>query len=257
MLPPGLLVAVPPEHLGAAFAALCPLQPVRMEAAGLVCAPRCAPEAARAALAACPFPTRALGEVPAWPDPPAAMLAGWYRRSPAHLAAPAGVRELVQVAGEGFGPGDHPTTEMCLGALEGLAPGPALDVGCGSGLLAQAWAALARGPVVALDVDPRAVEHARRSLAAAGRAGAVEVRRAPIQSLVAGDTAGRTLLANVPADAHRELLARVVDRPAGVVLSGIRPAAAAGLRDAWRERGLRPDGEWEQGGFACLRMVGG
>ena len=30
-------------------------------------------------------------------------MAGWYRRSPAHARAPAGVPELVQVDGEGFG----------------------------------------------------------------------------------------------------------------------------------------------------------
>ena len=257
VLPPGLLVSVPPGRLAAAFAALCPLQPVRMEPAGLVCAPRSAPEAARAALAACPFPAHPLAEVPGWLDPPAAMIAGWYRRSPAHLAAPAGVRELVQAAGEGFGPGDHPTTTMCLAALEGLPGGPALDVGCGSGLLAQAWAALGRGPTTALDVDPRAVDQARRSLAAAGRAHAVEVRQAPIESLAAADLAGRTLLANVPEGAHRALLARVASPPAAIVLSGIRPAAAGALRDAWEALGLRPDGAWERGGFACLRMVGG
>jgi ribosomal protein L11 methyltransferase len=257
VLPPGLLVAVPPAGLAAAVAALCPLQPVRLEPAGLVCAPRSAPEAARAALAASPFPAHPLAEVPGWPDPPAAMIAGWYRRSPIHLAAPAGVRELVQATGVGFGPGDHPTTTMCLAALEGLAGGPALDVGCGSGLLAQAWAALGRGPVIALDVDPRAVDQARRSLAAAGRAGTVEVRRAPIESLAAADLAGRALLANVPEGAQRALLARVSGPPSAIVLSGIRPAAAGALRDAWQAHGLRPDGAWERGGFACLRMVGG
>ncbi|MFN0089796.1 MAG: 50S ribosomal protein L11 methyltransferase [Acidimicrobiales bacterium] len=257
MLPPGLAVTVSPEGLAQAWPHLCPLQPVRREDDVVVCAPRCAPEAATAALVSLPYPVEALAQIPGWPDPAAAMLAGWYRRSPAHLAAPAGVRELVQAPGEGFGPGDHPTTAMCLAALEGLGPGPALDAGCGSGLLAQAWAALGRGPVVALDVDPRAVDHARRSLAAAGRTDAVEVRRGPIQSLVGGDTAGRTLLANVPVEAHRALLARVADPPAAVVLSGIRPAAAAGLREAWRARGMHPHGEWERGGFVCLRMVGG
>ena len=257
MLPPGLAVTVSRDALAQGWPHLCPLQPVRREDDVVVCAPRSAPEAARAALAACPFPARPLAEVPGWPDPPAAMIAGWYRRSPAHLAAPAGVRELVQAAGEGFGPGDHPTTTMCLAALEGLPGGPALDVGCGSGLLAQAWAALGRGPTIALDVDPRAVDQARRSLAAAGRAGAVEVRRAPIESLAAADLAGRALLANVPEEAQRALLARVSGPPSAIVLSGIRPGAAGALRDAWQALGLRPDGAWERGGFACLRMVGG
>jgi hypothetical protein len=40
-----------------------------------------------------------------------------------------------------------------------------------------------------------------------------------------------------------------------VVLSGIRPGDAPALRAAWAARGLRPDGAWETGGFACLRLV--
>jgi hypothetical protein len=41
-----------------------------------------------------------------------------------------------------------------------------------------------------------------------------------------------------------------------VVLSGIRPADAPALRDAWTAGGLHPDGAWERGGWACLRLVG-
>jgi ribosomal protein L11 methyltransferase len=223
---------------------------------GVLCAPRCAPDGAAAAIARLPWAADPVDAVPGWPDPPAAMLGGWYRRSPAHLAAPAGVRELVQVPGEGFGPIDHPTTAMCLRALEGLPAGPAVDAGCGSGLLAQAWAALGRGPVLAVDVDPRAVAHARASLAAAGLRAAVEVRRGALEALAAGDLAGRALLANVPLPAHRALLAAAGGAPpAAAVLSGVRPADAPALRDAWDARGLRPDGAWEAGGWACLRLV--
>jgi ribosomal protein L11 methyltransferase len=162
----------------------------------------------------------------------------------------------VQVPGEGFGPIDHATTAMCLAALDPLPPGPALDAGCGSGLLAQAWAARGGGPVLAVDVDPRAVAHARASVAAAGLLGAVAVRRAPLEGLGASDLAGRVVLANVPAAAHRALLhAAAGAAPAAVVLSGIRPGDAPALRDAWAARGLRPDGAWAAGGFACLRLV--
>jgi ribosomal protein L11 methyltransferase len=184
------------------------------------------------------------------------MLGGWYRRSPAHLAAPAGVRELVQVPGEGFGPIDHPTTAMCLEALDPLPAGPALDAGCGSGLLAQAWAALRRGPVAAVDIDPHAVTHAAASAAAAGLGGAVAVRRGSLEALTAADLDGRVVLANVPPPAHAALLrAAAAAAPAAVVLSGIRPADAGALADAWAHRGLRPDGRWGRGGWACLRMV--
>ena len=248
---------IPGDRLAAGWAALAPLQPVARTPDGVVCAPRCDPEAAAAALAALPWPWEPTAAVPGWPDPPAAMLAGWYRRSPAHLPAPAGVRELVQVPGEGFGPVGHATTAMCLEALDPLPPGPAVDAGCGSGLLAQAWAALGRGPVLAVDVDPRAARHAEASLAAAGQGGRVTVRRAPLEALAPGELAGRALLANVPAPAQRALLRAAGAPPAAVVLSGVRPGDAPALRDAWAARGLRPDGAWERGGFACLRLVAG
>lgn len=254
-LPPGVLVEADPAAIRAHFAALCPLQPVRMDPGGLVCAPRSAPELAGPALAACPLPVRALERVPGWPTPPAEMVGGWYRRGPDHLPAPAGVRELVQVPGEGFGPGGHATTAMCLEALDALPDGPALDAGCGSGLLAQAWAALGRGPVLAVDLDPRALDQAARSLAAAGVPG-VELRREPLSGLSPAAIAGRIVLANVPLPAHHELLARVDPSapPTAAVLSGIRPADAPGLAAAWRSLGLRRIDEEHRAGFARLRV---
>ncbi len=254
-LPAGLLVQGSEPAIVAAFAELCALQPVRMDEEGLVCAPRAAPDLAAPALARCPLPTRALSDVPGWPDPPAAMVSGWYRRGPDHLPAPTGVRELVQAPGEGFGPAGHATTAMCLEAIEGLAPGRAVDAGCGSGLLAQAWARLGRGPVIACDLDPRAVDQAARSLAAAGLGGRVDLRRGPLEALAAEELGGAVLMANLPAPAHRALLRRIGAPPAVAVLSGLRPAEAGAMADAYLALGLRPAGRAERGGFCCLVMA--
>ena len=245
----------PERAIAAAFAELCALQPVRMDEEGLVCAPRAAPDLAAPALARCPLPARALAYVPGWPHPPAAMVAGWYRRGPDHLPAPAGVRELVQAPGEGFGPGGHATTAMCLEAIEGLGPGPAVDAGCGSGLLAQAWVRLDRGPVIACDLDPRAVDQAARSLGAAGLSERVDLRQGPLEALAAEELAGAVLMANLPAAAHRALLRRIGAPPAAAVLSGLRPAEAGAVTDAYRALGLRPVGRAEGGGFCCLVMA--
>ena len=241
--------------LAAAFPALCALQPVGRARGGLVCAPRAAPELAGPALAACPLPHRDLPRVPAWPDPPARWVAGWYLRSPTHAPAPTGVRELLQTPGEGFGPAAHATTAMCLEALEALPPGPVLDAGCGSGLLGQAWARLGRGPVLACDLDPHALDQARRSLGAAGLAERVVLRRLALAALPPEALAGRVLLANVPAPAHRELLGRIVAPPRAVVLSGLRPAEAGPLERGYRALGLAPAARAERGGFACLVLA--
>ncbi len=67
--------------------------------------------------------------------------------------------------GMAFGTGLHPTTRLCLRALEKhLRPGMrVLDLGTGSGILAIAAARLGSGPVLALDVDPLAVRTAREN----------------------------------------------------------------------------------------------
>lgn len=245
-----------PAALAAVFPALCALQPVARTRDGLVCAPRAAPELAAPALAACPLPHRPLSRVPGWPDPPARWLAGWYLRSPAHAPAPAGVGELVQAPGEGFGPAAHATTAMCLEALAALPAGPALDAGCGSGLLAQAWARLGRGPTLACDLDPRALDQAARSLAAAGLAGRVALRRVALGALPAEAIAGRVLLANVPLAAHRELLGSIGAPPRAALLSGLRPDDAPAAEAAYQALGLEPAWRAERGGFVCAALVG-
>lgn len=68
--------------------------------------------------------------------------------------------------GMAFGTGLHPTTQMCLVALEELVkPGMrVLDLGTGSGILAVAAARLGARNVLAIDNDPVAVEAARKNI---------------------------------------------------------------------------------------------
>jgi len=61
--------------------------------------------------------------------------------------------------GLAFGTGQHPTTAMCLRALEEIVSQGAtvLDIGCGSGILSIAAAKLGAARVTAIDIDPQAV----------------------------------------------------------------------------------------------------
>jgi ribosomal protein L11 methyltransferase len=65
-------------------------------------------------------------------------------------------------AGPAFGSGTHETTRGCLMAIDTLlregVQGPALDVGCGSGILALAMAAAGGIKVIATDIDGIAAE---------------------------------------------------------------------------------------------------
>jgi ribosomal protein L11 methyltransferase len=69
--------------------------------------------------------------------------------------------------GMAFGTGLHPTTRLCLQAMEQrLSPGwSVLDLGTGSGVLAIAAAKLGAGSILALDTDPVAVAAARENIA--------------------------------------------------------------------------------------------
>jgi len=69
--------------------------------------------------------------------------------------------------GMAFGTGLHPTTQMCLAALEELVrpQTQVLDLGTGSGILAIAAAKLGAVCVLAVDNDPVAVETAQGNVA--------------------------------------------------------------------------------------------
>jgi ribosomal protein L11 methyltransferase len=71
---------------------------------------------------------------------------------------PDGPLAVVIDPGRAFGTGAHPTTRLCLALLQTVEPGALLDVGCGSGVLSIAAAVLGFSPVVAVDVEPSAVE---------------------------------------------------------------------------------------------------
>jgi len=90
-----------------------------------------------------------------WVGPP------WERPDPDLLA-------VVVDPGRAFGTGSHPTTQLCLRALQELPPQALLDVGCGSGVLAIAAALLGHGPVVAVDIEEPSVEATRENAAANG-----------------------------------------------------------------------------------------
>ena len=79
--------------------------------------------------------------------------------------------------GMAFGTGLHPTTQLCVALLEVyVEPGmTALDLGCGSGILAIAAARLGAGAVLALDTDPIAVAATRENVARNDVASAVHV----------------------------------------------------------------------------------
>jgi len=152
--------------------------------------------------------------------------------------------------GMAFGTGQHPTTAMCLRALEDQVRTGAsvLDLGCGSGILAIAAVKLGARRVLALDVDPNAVRAARENAAANAVSDVIEVREGTLEAeggpfdVIVANISGLTLerLA-VP-------LARSLAPGGSLITSGFLDDAVAGLSSVFEGVGLRvsvvEDGVW-------------
>jgi ribosomal protein L11 methyltransferase len=84
--------------------------------------------------------------------------------------------------GMAFGTGLHPTTRLCLAALEDyLTPGmQVLDIGTGSGILAIGAAKLGAAHIDARDIDPIAVETAQKNVTASGLDDVITVARGSV-----------------------------------------------------------------------------
>ena len=106
--------------------------------------------------------------------------------------------------GMSFGTGYHGTTRACLEFLDDLsrkAPGAsALDVGCGSGILALAAWKLGFRPVTALDNDPLAVKIALENL---GLNGVTEIPVSTADLFTVNPAPARIVVANILAPALR------------------------------------------------------
>ncbi len=85
--------------------------------------------------------------------------------------------------GMAFGTGSHPTTKLCLKAIERRIMAErysVLDVGTGSGILAIASARLGAKKVLGLDIDEKAVEVARENVERNGVGEIVAIRKGSI-----------------------------------------------------------------------------
>jgi ribosomal protein L11 methyltransferase len=154
--------------------------------------------------------------------------------------------------GMAFGTGQHPTTLMCLRALEELLrPGmDVIDLGTGSGILALAAARLGATSVLALDIDPQAVVVARENVRLNGLEVVVQVEEGGLDEPLrpAFDLA----MANINATVIVEIapaLAGVL-RPGGVlIVAGFSAESAERVSTALAHTGLvveraLADGDW-------------
>jgi len=162
--------------------------------------------------------------------------------------------------GMAFGTGQHPTTAMCLRALEELvSPGvQVLDLGCGSGILAITAARLGARHVVALDTDPMAVKAAAENAAANGVSQLIEVREGALPAAASADAARQQfdiIVANISGLTLERLapsLAAALAAGGLLIISGFLEDATGALGRAYADAGLSVQRVVEEGVWRAI-----
>jgi ribosomal protein L11 methyltransferase len=170
--------------------------------------------------------------------------------------------------GMAFGTGLHPTTRLCLAALEaladegGLSRGHArdgaarvIDVGCGSGILAIAAGKLGAGELLGVDTDPIAVESTRLNARLNGLA-----RRLPVEqgSVPSGKGPFDLVLANLIASLLERLAPALRDETVSggrILASGIFRDREDDVRAAFEAAGLTMGRRWAEEDWVALEAI--
>lgn len=160
--------------------------------------------------------------------------------------------------GMAFGTGTHPTTQLCLEALEArVQPGISLlDLGCGSGILAIAGVKLGATHALALDNDPLAVEATLANALQNAVADRITVEEGSLESLRGSARRFDMIVVNILARVIIEMcdqgLGHIV-RPGGLaIFSGIIEEQAADVESALRRAGLEPFDRHQQGDWVAI-----
>jgi len=189
-----------------------------------------------------------------WVLTPRSIRIGSLRIVPAGLDREPGDLTLIDSAA--FGTGLHPTTAMCLEALDEIVrtahPESVLDVGTGSGVIALAALMLGVSRAVAIDVDPAALGAAADNAHVNGLDARVQLARGGPEivtgtwPLVLANILAAPLIAMAPA------LIRRVGHHGQLVLSGIASSVAPEVARAYVHQGMHQVDMKSRGGWTAL-----
>ena len=153
--------------------------------------------------------------------------------------------------GMAFGTGSHETTKLCLKLMQTvpLAGAHVADIGCGSGILGAAALELGAKDCFMADLDPQAVDAAKKNCALNG----VDSRAQIVQgSITASSGTFDIILANITADVLALICkpsSACLNKGGYMITSGIIHARSAFVKEAYSQEFAlvceESDGEWE------------
>jgi ribosomal protein L11 methyltransferase len=197
------------------------------------------------------------------------ILPAWLEVPPEH----ADRLVICMDPGSAFGTGSHPTTRLCLEALEGLAAERGLqagtppslgavrvaDLGCGTGILGIAALLQGASSVAAVDTESLAVRATAENAAVSGLEHRLQVGLGSVEVLadLLGGEPADLLLCNILApviEALAPAFANVL-APSGVgLLSGLLVPQAARLQEVLADLGWRADLVAQQSQWGLLML---
>jgi len=147
-----------------------------------------------------------------------------------------------------FGTGTHPSTQLCLEMVESYTqPGqPAIDVGCGSGILAIAALRLGASHAIGVDIDPASIKSTNENAAANQVKQDLECDLGSVAEILQGKFSlcqAPLVLVNILAPVIVRLfdagLAGLVSPAGTLVLSGILAEQAEEVKASAEQHGLK------------------
>jgi ribosomal protein L11 methyltransferase len=187
---------------------------------------------------------------------------------PAWLESPSPGRIPIRIdPGMAFGTGTHPTTQLCLELIETFidespdlpADWNAIDIGCGTAILAIAALQLGAQRALGVDIDADAIRAARENAATNAVQERLELELGSLEEVLQGKYSIRKaplVLANILAP----VLVRLLDQHLGdlltgggqMVLSGILAEQSQDVEAAAQRNGLRLVGRKQSGDWVAL-----
>ena len=166
-----------------------------------------------------------------------------------------GGETVIQIdPGMAFGTGQHPTTAMCLRAIEEcVRPGMrVLDLGSGSGILGIAAAKLGAGRILAIDLDPQAVKATNENAGINGMTGILEAREGTLER--AEGEKFDIIVANIRPHPSACLadIARALAEGGLLVASGFLEDAVERVKGAFGSQGLLIERVVEEGVWRAI-----
>lgn len=170
--------------------------------------------------------------------------------------APSITGHIIRIdPGPAFGTGHHPTTRMCLMAMEEVAmpdQWAMLDVGTGSGILAIYGSKLGASEIVAIDNDTEAIRWAQRNIEINETPVPIDLSIAPIEEI---NKQYSLVIANLILGTIIDLfdqLARVLAPNGLLILSGILREQVEDVEKRMVEKGLKTDRVKYMEEWACM-----